>query len=231
MPDSDALIEGISARLVDTPRRRIRILERDGDNRDAPADGTILFVHGDVSPVSFWQEMMHGLPSDLRVVAVDLRGAGGSPIPPANVGELAADVRALLDALGLEAAHLVGWSTGSAVAVQYALDHPVLSLTLQVPAADGIEASDLAEAAGTPPVLWIHGDGESAASSPMREAVAAYQRAGGDVTEVSVDGVDAVPHRERPAVFRQALLERIGYLGHPQNPAPPTEAIILRSAD
>ena len=43
------------------------------------------------------------------------------------------DVWATLEALGIPTAHLVGWSMGGGVVMQYALDHPVLSLTLQSP--------------------------------------------------------------------------------------------------
>ena len=39
------------------------------------------------------------------------------------------------------------------------------------------------------------------------------------------------PHIERPAEFRHALLMVIGYVGTPHDPAPPTETIILKSAD
>lgn len=226
MPDSEALAEGLSARVITTTRRRIRVLERERDDRAAPPEGTIVLLHGAVTPVPFWQELMRGLPSDLRVIAIDLRGA--DPVGRDHLPALTEEVRTVLDALDVDTAHLVGWSVGGAVAVQYALDHPVLSLTLQT-ADDGVDATGLPEAAGTPPVLWIRGPGEPAEA--IREAAAAYARTGGDVTEVSLDGVGDAPHRDRPSVFRQALLERIGYLGHPQDPAPPTEAIILRSAD
>ena len=227
MPDPEALADGLSARVIAAPRRRVRVLERDRDDRATPPDGTIVFLHGAVAPVPFWQELMRGLPSDLRVIAIDLRG-GADPVSADDLPVLSDDVRAVLDALGVETAHLVGWSVGAAVAVQYALDHPVLSLTVQT-ADDAVDATGLPSAAGTPPVLWIRGAGEPAEA--VREAAAAYARAGGDVTEVSLDGVGDRPHRDQPTVFRQALLERIGYLGHPQDPAPPTEAIILRSAD
>jgi pimeloyl-ACP methyl ester carboxylesterase len=67
--------------------------------------------------------------------------------------------------------------------------------------------------------------------SQTRDVLARYAQAGGEVTEVSLEGVGHSPHLERPAEFRHGLLEVIGYVGHPHDPAPPTEAIILRSSD
>ena len=67
--------------------------------------------------------------------------------------------------------------------------------------------------------------------SQTRDVLDAYAAAGGQVTEIALEGVGHSPHLERPAEFRQALLAVIGYVGAPADPAPPTEAIILKSAD
>ena len=67
--------------------------------------------------------------------------------------------------------------------------------------------------------------------SQTRDVLDAYRAAGGEVTEVVLEGVGHSPHLERPALFRRALLEVIGYIGAPADPAPPTEAIILSSSD
>jgi pimeloyl-ACP methyl ester carboxylesterase len=67
--------------------------------------------------------------------------------------------------------------------------------------------------------------------SQTRDVLGEYASRGGAVTEVALDDVGHSAHLERPAEFRHALLQVIGYVGHTANPAPPTEAIILRSAD
>jgi pimeloyl-ACP methyl ester carboxylesterase len=67
--------------------------------------------------------------------------------------------------------------------------------------------------------------------SQTRDVLGAYGAAGGEVREIALEGVGHTPHLERHAEFRRALLEVIGYVGHSADPAPPTETIILKSAD
>ncbi len=133
----DSLLDGITARVIDTSRLRVNVLERTGDDPAAPPERTVVFVHGNVSSALFWQEVMLALPADLRLIAVDLRGFGDTETLPVEasrgLGDYSDDLRATLDALGIETTHLVGWSMGGGVLMQYALDHPALSLTLQAP--------------------------------------------------------------------------------------------------
>lgn len=131
------LFDGISARLVETDRLGVNVLERVGDDPAATPERTVVFVHGNVSSSLFWQEIMQDLPSELRVLAVDLRGFGRTEHTPIDatrgVRDFSDDLFATLQALGIPEAHLVGWSMGGGVVMQYALDHPVRSLTLQAP--------------------------------------------------------------------------------------------------
>lgn len=131
------LLDGIAARLVETPQLTIGILERDGGDEATPPDQTIVFLHDNVSSSLLWQELMQDLPTDLRALAVDLRGFGATESLPVDatrgVRDFSDDLHALLEALDIPTAHLVGWGLGGAVAMQYALDHPVLSLTLEAP--------------------------------------------------------------------------------------------------
>ncbi|MFH8248885.1 alpha/beta fold hydrolase [Microbacterium sp. B2969] len=368
------LLDGITARIIDTSRLSVNVLERAGDDAATPPDRTVVFVHGNGSSSLFWQEVMQDLPHDLRAIAIDLRGYGGTEHSPIDatrgVRDFSDDVHETLEALGIPTAHLVGWSMGGGVVMQYALDHPALSLTLESPVspygfggtrrdgtrltdddagtgggtgnADFVErltAHDTSEdaptsprnvfrsgyvapgyttehediwvesilststatgnypgdsvpsenwpgfAAGTvgvlntmapkyfdvsgivdlepkPPILWIHGNldaivsdasfydynhlgslgiipgwpGEDVAPaqemvSQTRDVLEEYAARGGEFTEVALEDVGHSAHLERPAEFRHALLQIIGYVGHPSHPAPPTEAIILRSAD
>lgn len=131
------LFDGITARVIETPRLRVGVLERDGDDPQTSSDKTIVFIHGNVSSADFWQVTMLALPPDLRLIAIDLRGFGRSETKDVDatrgLGDYADDVHATLEVLGLDAVHMVGWSMGGGVVMQYALDHPVRSLTLQAP--------------------------------------------------------------------------------------------------
>lgn len=132
-----SLFDGIESRLIDTPRLSVNVLERVGDDPATAAEKTVVLVHGTVASSLFWQEIMQDLPGTLRVVAVDLRGFGGTEHAPIDatrgVRDFSDDLAATLDALGIATAHLVGWGLGGAVILQYALERPALSLTLQSP--------------------------------------------------------------------------------------------------
>jgi len=128
------LFPGIEARTVVTPRLSTNVLTKAGQDDSAPA---IVFVHGNVSSSLFWQDILRAVPDEYSAWAIDLRGFGDSETAPVDatrgLKDFSDDVAATIDALGLGAVHLVGWSMGGGVALQYALDHPVLSLTLQAP--------------------------------------------------------------------------------------------------
>jgi pimeloyl-ACP methyl ester carboxylesterase len=128
------LLEGITARRVSTDRLIANVLERDGDDPDGMP---VVFVHGNVSSSLFWQDTMLALPGPCRVLAVDLRGFGGSDTAPVDatrgVRDFSDDLAEVLIVLGIEAPHLVGWDLGGGVVMQYALDHAVSSLSLVAP--------------------------------------------------------------------------------------------------
>lgn len=131
------LFAGITQRVIHTPGLDVGILERVGDDPEAAAHKTVVFVHGEVSSSEFWMSSMLDLPSDLRVIAIDLRGFGATEHAPIDatrgLRDFSDDIHATLDTLGVRAPHLVGWSMGAGVIMQYALDRHVRSLTLQAP--------------------------------------------------------------------------------------------------
>ena len=93
-----------------------------------PEDGTpVLLVHGNL--VS-GDDVAKRLPDDVRIVAPDLRGFGGTYALPVDatrgLGDWSADLHALVRALGWGGAgrmHIAGWSLGGGVVEQYVIDH------------------------------------------------------------------------------------------------------------
>ncbi len=69
-----------------------------------------------------------------RLIRYHKRGWVGSTHtpPPVSIADHAADAAALLDHLGVQRAHIAGHSSGAAVAVQLALDHPEYVHTLML---------------------------------------------------------------------------------------------------
>ena len=91
-----------------------------GDSGPAVLLGPSLGTTGEL-----WRELAADLSRDHRVVSLDLRGHGGSPVPPGpyTIEGLAADVVATADALGLDRFGYVGLSIGGAVGQVLGLDH------------------------------------------------------------------------------------------------------------
>ena len=136
----DVLLPGITATRVMTPRLTQSVLHPDDVDPAGPGEA-VLFVHGNVSSALFWQQPMLALAETgwRRVLAVDLRGYGDTdPLPidaTRGARDWADDLAALIETLGLERVHLVGWSMGAGVVLQYLLDHParVASVALVAP--------------------------------------------------------------------------------------------------
>jgi pimeloyl-ACP methyl ester carboxylesterase len=135
----DVLLPGVTATRVPTARLTQNVLHPEGTDPAGPGEAVVL-VHGNVSSALFWQQTLLAVAAaGHRVLAVDLRGFGDTdPLPVdarRGVRDWSDDLAALLDALGLDRVHLVGWSMGGGVVLQYLLDAPgrVASVTLQAP--------------------------------------------------------------------------------------------------
>jgi 3-oxoadipate enol-lactonase len=103
---------------------------RNGDVRLAfemrGAGEPVLLVHGLAYDRFGWGPVPDLLARDFAVVVFDNRGVGESDVPdgPYTVEAMAADALAVLDAAGIERAHLVGASLGGMIAQRLALGHP-----------------------------------------------------------------------------------------------------------
>src|SRR6476661_3403287 len=87
-------------------------IEIDGPD-DAPV---VLLVHGLGGTSNFYQVQADALAERLRVIRVDSAGAGRSPVAEdISIASHADDLAALLDALHVDAASVVGHSMGTLV--------------------------------------------------------------------------------------------------------------------
>lgn len=95
---------------------------------EGPRDGAyvpLVFVHGWTADRHRWDHQVAHFSPARRVIRLDLRGHGESTgAGVRTVAELAADVLALLDHLGVERFVLVGHSMGGMISQTIALSHP-----------------------------------------------------------------------------------------------------------
>src|SRR3990170_9046560 len=78
----------------------------------------VILIHGLSDSWSSYLPLMAEMPDEMRLIAVSLRGHGNSakPAPGYRLADMARDVLAVMDALGLARADVVGHSLGSTVA-------------------------------------------------------------------------------------------------------------------
>lgn len=104
----------------------------------------VVLIHGLCLDLRMWDDQVPTLTERYRVVRYDVRGFGKSDQPVRAAFRHVDDLRALLDDLGIGAAHVVGLSMGGRIALHHALLYPqqTLSLTLVDSALDGYEWSE-----------------------------------------------------------------------------------------
>jgi pimeloyl-ACP methyl ester carboxylesterase len=87
----------------------------------------LVMLHGLSGNLAVWHlRMVPLLQEHFRVTTYDLRGHGNSSMPPSGytTRNMATDLCALLDGLGIAQADIVGHSFGADIALHFALNHP-----------------------------------------------------------------------------------------------------------
>jgi len=129
-------LEGVTAKMVATDQLTTRVLFT------GPEDGVpVLFLHGNASSATWWEENMLALPGPsvgsgqgFRGIALDQRGFGDAD-PEKKVdatrgtGDWADDAVALLDHLGIDKAHIAGCSLGGNIVWYMLREFPERFLT------------------------------------------------------------------------------------------------------
>jgi pimeloyl-ACP methyl ester carboxylesterase len=127
-------LPGITSKMIEAPRLKMHALF------SGPEGATpILFIHGNASSATFWEEIMLRLPPAYRGFAPDLRGYGDTEDQLIDAtrgyGDWLDDVMGLAQTLGLRQFHVVGHSLGGALLFSLIAAHPenVLSATMVAP--------------------------------------------------------------------------------------------------
>jgi 3-oxoadipate enol-lactonase len=126
------------------PKVRVREIELAYD--DVGRGPAVVLLHGFPFNRSMWAEQQRALAADYRVITPDLRGMGETTVAegPATMEELAHDVAALMDKLGVGRAAVGGLSMGGYVALAFYRRHRLRTRALILadtrPGADTDEA-------------------------------------------------------------------------------------------
>jgi len=105
----------------------------------------LIFIHGNAGDRRHWDHQFLPLAIKYKVVRYDVRGYGNSSLP--ETGQPYSDTRdlgRLMDHLEIEQAHIIGWSMGSGIAVDFSITHPnrVLSLISVGPWVNGYRSEN-----------------------------------------------------------------------------------------
>ncbi len=96
----------------------------------------LLLLMGTGASHAFWGAQVPAYAEHWRTIVFDSRGVGRSTVPDdpttCTMAAMADDAAQLLDALGIESAHISGLSLGSTVAQEMALRHPTRVRTAQL---------------------------------------------------------------------------------------------------
>lgn len=176
-------LPGINARPVTTARITTRVLCA-GDENGAP----VIFVHGNLTSATFWEETMLAMPSSYHSIALDQRGFGEADPAAAvdgarGLADMSDDVLALMDSLNIEAAHVVGHSMGGGVLWRMMMDAPerLLSASLIAPVSP-FGFGGTKDAAGTLCAPDAAGSGGGVANPQYTQMLKDGERGDGEMT-------------------------------------------------
>lgn len=170
-------LAGITAQTITTPRITTRVLFYGSE------DGTpLLFIHGNLSSATWWEEVMVALPAGFRGIAYDQRGYGeADPTKKVNatrgMGDLADDAIALLDTLNIEKAHIVGISMGGAVVWRMLMDSPERFISaIQINPGSPYGVGGTKDSNGTPTFDDFAGSGAGLVNAEVVKRIAEGER-------------------------------------------------------
>jgi pimeloyl-ACP methyl ester carboxylesterase len=104
----------------------------------------LVFIHGFGADNQTWNDQFDAFAEQHQVIRHDMRGFGRSAVPTTAPYAHTADLRALLDGLGIAKACVIGQSMGGGVTIDFALTYPevVRALVLVDPGLGGYAFSE-----------------------------------------------------------------------------------------
>lgn len=86
----------------------------------------LILLHGNGEELSYFEHQTGAFSERFRVIAVDTRGHGRSPRGSADfsIAQFAEDLAGFMDSLGINRAHILGFSDGANIALAFALRYP-----------------------------------------------------------------------------------------------------------
>jgi pimeloyl-ACP methyl ester carboxylesterase len=158
----------------------------------AGAGHPLILLHAGIANLHFWDDQWEPLAGAYDVVRYDIRGFGKSIAPP-GPSNMRDDLAALMRALGIDHAYLMGASIGGGIVVDFALEYPAMVDAL-IPVVPGLSG-------GPPPTE------EEMRQFQEIEAAMTAAREAGDLDRVDeifthlwVDGPGRTPEQVNPAV-------------------------------
>jgi 3-oxoadipate enol-lactonase len=181
---------------------------------EGPRDAPVLVLSGSLgSTLEMWRPQVAPLTERFRLIRVDHRGHGRSPVPPGpyRVADMGDDVLALLDRLGLNQVAWCGLSMGGMVGMHLASETPerISSLTLCCTTAHFPDKTVWKEriadvgAGGTAPIAdavvarWFTPDWAAAHPEVVAEAAAMVAGTSDDGYLASCQALEVWDHRDR----------------------------------
>jgi pimeloyl-ACP methyl ester carboxylesterase len=90
----------------------------------------LVLIHGFACDTTYWDDQFEVFAQYFKVIRYDMRGFGQSDNPTEQTYSHFDDLKALLDDLGIARAHIVGWSAGCRMALNFALAYPDMTHSL-----------------------------------------------------------------------------------------------------
>ncbi|MCC6803927.1 MAG: alpha/beta hydrolase [Anaerolineae bacterium] len=176
----------------------------------------VVFLHAGVADMRLWAEQVEPFARHYRVIRYDLRGYGQTTAPQMQYTHHD-DLRALLDALGIERAAVIGCSNGGRVAMNFTLANPqrVTKLAMVCSAPGGFAPEDFQPAALDEQCYEAlqAGDIEKAARLGAQLWLAGPER--------PVDQVDGAKLELVYEMTKIALMNELAGVGDEQSMSPP----------